>query len=208
MYCSNCGSGVDPDATYCQDCGEKLSKQGTDTSQSRSRGSQARSSKESADQPNIGDTNLDDIHTLRDESVFVGVNPHWYSYFAFYALGGLLLTFGLLTMLFDAGSGLLILIIGASILVVSEFHRQSKRYIITDTRVIRSMSFFGDTQDEVRIHDIENIQTSSEFLSGGSYGTVRFSTTSAGGNLIFKSIPRFQEIANIVRELREIHHDK
>lgn len=177
------------------------------TSQSRQQSSSAKIEEENASPTKPDDETRSDRHeastegidVMRGETVLENVRPAWSNWskqlllsVVFVCVGAIsgvtqimLVMFGLAAMLF--------LLVFAS--------RSSSRYVVTDQRIRENVGLLSSSTGEIRVSDVQGVQTSSGLLEGlGGNGTIHVTGGGAGNTIDIESISDYKGVANTIRE--------
>lgn len=138
----------------------------------------------------------DGVSLIEGESVFVNTHPSlqmWTS----------ILLIALLVLVFGSASGAVFpsATISALLLGVALIARNRSRYVVTDERVLKKTGLLSRSTQEIRVGDMRNLKTDTSW--GGNTGTISISTTSAGGDMTMRYVPKAKQVADTLRHLQK-----
>lgn len=141
---------------------------------------------------------------LREDETIVGVyHPCWWGYLGWYIFGVFFIFFlGLPITFFAAGVGVILLILGGLILLLTELTKRGHRYFVTNQRVIDEFKFITR---KVRTADYKLIADAgiSQRVWGRifHYGNIDVRTAS-GQPLDLKSVRRPEVLQQTIMEIK------
>jgi len=120
----------------------------------------------------------------------------------FLLVGGLTLTITLYALISQSIIGLILtVVLGGGLGVTMLYSLKQTTYTVTNKRVIRHRSIFGEKQSEVRLDKIQNISLSRGIIQRqlGNYGNISLSTAGSGStDMSLRSVGEINKIYTLL----------
>jgi len=147
---------------------------------------------------------------VEEEKTVLKIYPSWFYYMFFILLAAVLLAVGLVFWgkggrgTFAGVFGLILICAACALALWAATSRYSRRYKVTERRVLSVEGLLSRKASEVEIKDIRNIQISQSFLERlFRIGTVSIGTAgTAGVEITLRGIPDPTRARDVIRERR------
>jgi uncharacterized membrane protein YdbT with pleckstrin-like domain len=141
------------------------------------------------------------ITLLDGEQMLANLRPSWEAWIWQLLGGGVLFLTGL-AQLANGGSATGFLL-GLLVLGYVCLARWRSRYFVTDERVVQRAGLLRRSTNEVRVEDIEGLQTDARLIERIlRHGHIALSSAATTGPVTFNYLSNHKEVANTIRELQ------